>query len=145
MGRQYDSSYNQYDSPYYKYNSQYDTYSSQRQSPRKIYSPPEPVSYFGRKGKDSSIYSEGIPNGRPGLNLAESFQTGESEAQLSTARWLDYRQKVAKKIQFPVSYQQQEPDDIITMDNIYKFVSPPRGPDVFSVNVESALNFGNRY
>ena len=36
-------------------------------------------------------------------------------------------------------------DDIITVDNIYKFVEPPRGPDVFTVNVESALNFGNRY
>ena len=39
----------------------------------------------------------------------------------------------------------QAADDIITVDNIYKFVEAPRGPDVVTVNVESALNFGNRY
>ena len=44
---------------------------------------------------------------RPGLNMEESFQTMETEAQLSTSRWLDYRQKVAKKVQFPVNHQQQ--------------------------------------
>ena len=39
--------------------------------------------------------------------MEESFQTAGSEAQLSTARWLDYRNKVARKVQFPVNYQQQ--------------------------------------
>ena len=35
--------------------------------------------------------------------------------------------------------------DIITVDNIHAWVDPPpRGPDVFTVNVESALNFSGR-
>ena len=32
-------------------------------------------------------------------------------------------------------------DDIITVDNIYKFVEPPKGPDSYTINVESNLNF----
>ena len=40
----------------------------------------------------------------------------------------------------------QEPasDDIITVENIHHYVDKPRGPDVFTVNVESALNFSGR-
>jgi len=151
---QYDTLYNHYENSYNQYgNKQYDrsnaqlleALNSRNAGKRMTYTPPEIVSYFGREGKESSIYSDGIPNGRPGLNLAESFQTDGSGSQLSTAKWLDYRQKVDKKVQFPVNYHQQGSDDIITVDNIYKFVDPPRGPDVFTVNVESNLNFGNRY
>ena len=40
----------------------------------------------------------------------------------------------------------QEPasEDIITVENIHHYVDKPRGPDVFTVNVESALNFSGR-
>ena len=35
--------------------------------------------------------------------------------------------------------------DIITVDNIHAWVEPPPGPDVFTINVESALNFSGRW
>ena len=80
---------------------------------------------------------------------------------MSAAKWLDYRKQGSPRVQIPIKFPEQvgrlkeilkpislyfQPsDDIITVDNIYKFVEPPRGPDVFTVNVESALNFGKRY
>ena len=43
---------------------------------------------------------------------------------------------------WPVLFQpQQHQDDIITVDNVYQYVEKPKGPDSFTINVESALNF----
>merc|ERR1711953_171879 len=91
---------------------------------------------------------DGVPRGSPGLNLVESFQTDTSGSVLSTDKWLEYRDQVAPDTTtFPVRWpavsqtRGRPSDDIITVDNIYKFVEPPRGPDTFTVNVESALNF----
>ena len=56
---------------------------------------------------------------------------------LSTDKWLEDRRQAATPVRWPSALS----DDIITVDNIHKFVEPPRGPDTFTINVESALNF----
>ena len=72
--------------------------------------------------------------------MVESFKTDQSGPVLSTDKWLEYRQQVAPTTTFPVRWPAQG-DDIITVDNVYKFVEKPRAPDTFTINVESALNF----
>ena len=56
---------------------------------------------------------------------------------LSTDKWLEFTERQHRLPPATSSLA----DDIITVDNIHKFVEPPRAPDTFTVNVESALNF----
>ena len=92
----------------------------------------------------------------------ECFRPGLREMTgpvLTTDKWLEYRhhsdsadrqyrhqadssdRQYIRPVRWPVSRQTGQTDDIITVDNIHKFVEPPRGPDTFTINVESALNF----
>merc|ERR1712062_938457 len=108
----------------------------------------EPLQVRDYNGATSVDLYDGVPRGSPGLNLVESFQTDTSGPVLSTDKWLEYRDQVAPAtttfpVRWPAASQTRgrPSDDIITVDNIYKFVEPPRGPDTFTVNAESALNF----
>merc|ERR1711962_1397352 len=60
---------------------------------------------------------------------------------LSTEEWLQYRQQRGDNIHYPRGGNKEMENDIITVDNLYSWVPPPKGPDVFTVNVESALKF----
>ena len=44
---------------------------------------------------------------RPGLNPEESFQTDRTGERMSAAKWLDYREQVAPKVQFPIQFPDQ--------------------------------------
>jgi len=86
---------------------------------------------------------EQLPTGRPGLSERETFATHQGGG-VSTEEWLQYRGDRGDTIQYPVASKQVE-HDIITVDNIHAWVEPPPpGPDVFTINVESALNFSGR-
>jgi len=73
--------------------------------------------------------------------------SGSRNQGLETEKWLRSRQHQSSyqhnqnkrpQLRFPV---QEQVDDIITVDNAYQYVEKPKGPDSFTINVESALNF----
>lgn len=103
---------------------------------------------YGRSGSRGGVRfptseEEQLPTGRPGLIDRETFATHHGGG-VSTEEWLQYRGDRGDTIRYPVASKEVD-HDIITVDNIHAWVDPPpRGPDVFTVNVESALNFSGR-
>jgi len=73
--------------------------------------------------------------------------SGNKNQGLETENWLRSRQQQHHPNQHigarrpQVSFPVQQEDDIITVDNAYQYVEKPKGPDSFTINVESALNF----
>jgi len=58
-----------------------------------------------------------------------------------TDLWLKNRNQPKTSNIHQKQFQEIGDDAIITVDNIHKFVEPPRGPDTYTINVESNLNF----
>jgi len=112
---------------------------------RRVRRKPEKSSRQKGRGGVRWPTQKGTPTGRPGLSPGEVFHTRSSRAQqeLSTEEWLQYRGQRGNQVHYPVRANKVD-HDIITVDNLYSWVPPPRGPDTFTINVESALNFAGR-